>query len=209
MTDRMTDRETHWDAVYRTRQPTEVSWFQPQPVRSLALIADAGAGPDTRVIDVGGGDSTLVDALMERGFRHVTVLDVSATALERARARLGSRGDDVTWLAADVTRVVLPAGAYDLWHDRAVFHFLVDAEDRRRYVATAGAALRPGGTLVVATFAPDGPTRCSGLEVARYDAESLAREFGDAFALRHGSAEVHHAPSGAEQRFTYAVLQRR
>lgn len=205
----MTDRQAHWEHVYRTRQPTEVSWFQTEPARSLALLAEAGVGPASAIIDVGGGDSTLVDALLARGFRDVTVLDLSASALARARERVGASGQGVAWLQADVTRVGLPAGRFDAWHDRAVFHFLTGPADRARYVAAAHDALRPGGTLVVATFAADGPTRCSGLDVARYDDEALAREFGDGFGLERGAREAHRTPAGVEQRFTYAVLRRR
>ena len=205
----MIDRQAHWEQVYRTRPSHEVSWFQPEPARSLALLAEAGVGPESAIVDVGGGDSTLVDALVARRFRDVTVLDVSAAALARARARLGSAGEQVTWLEADVTRVTLPAARFDAWHDRAAFHFLTDPADRARYVAAARDALRPGGTLVVATFAADGPARCSGLDVARYDVDALARAFGDDFVLLRGDREAHHTPAGAEQRFTYAVLRRR
>lgn len=204
-----TDRKAHWEHVWETRRPGDVSWFQPRPDRSLALLDAAGIGPASAVIDVGGGDSTLVDALLARGARHVTVLDVSGAALARARARLGAAAARVTWLEADVTRAELPAGAYDAWHDRAVFHFLTDAADRRRYAAVAHATVRAGGTLVMATFAPDGPTRCSGLEVARYDGAGIARELGAGFELVSETRETHHTPAGAEQRFTYAVLRRR
>lgn len=202
-------RKLHWEHVYQTKRPDEVSWFQPQPVRSLELLDAAGVSSGAAVIDVGGGDSTLVDALLSRGFRDLTVLDVSAAALARARSRLGDRADEVTWIEADVTRAELPTAAFDVWHDRAVFHFLTDPEDRSRYVALAARAVRPGGTLIVATFAPDGPTRCSGLEVARYDADGLAREFAEEFLLTTGLTDVHRTPAGGEQRFTYASLRRR
>ena len=203
------DRKTHWEQVYATKQSAEVSWYQSQPTRSLELITEAGAGRDSAIIDVGGGDSTLVDALLDRQIGRVTVLDLSAAALARARERLGRSAESVTWIEADVTRAELPAAAYDVWHDRALFHFLTDAADRKCYAATAAAALRPGGTCIVATFASDGPTRCSGLEVVRYSPEALAQELGTAFVLRHGFADVHETPSGTEQRFTYAVLRRR
>ncbi len=204
------DAKAHWEGVYARKLPTEVSWYQPRPARSLALFERCGLNVGSTVIDVGGGDATLVDALLERGLRSVTVLDISATALARARARLGERAGEVTWLEADITRAELPRQAYDFWHDRAVFHFLGDPADRRRYVERATASLRPGGTLVIATFAPDGPQRCSGLDVVRYGPEDLAREFGEAsFELVDDCAETHRTPSGAEQRFTYAVLRRR
>ena len=204
----MSARSEHWDNVYRTRQSNEVSWFQPIPTRSLELISHAGLLPDSSIIDIGGGDSMLVDALVAQGFRQLTVLDVADAALERARARLGPLASEVAWRVADVTRAELPAAAYDLWHDRAVFHFLLDAEERRHYVDAASSALRAGATLIMSTFALDGPTRCSGLEVQRYDADGLAREFGDQFELVDQVAHVHHTPSGGEQRFTFAVMRR-
>lgn len=203
------DRKTHWDGVYTTKQSTEVSWYQAAPTRSLALLREAGAGPRTAILDVGGGDSTLVDAVVDGALGRMTVLDVSGAALARAQARLGARAGEVTWIEADVTRAALPAHAFDVWHDRAVFHFLTEPEDRARYAAVAAAAVRPGGTLLMATFAPDGPTRCSGLEVARYDPEALARALGEAFALTRGFGDVHHTPAGGEQRFTVAVFRRR
>ncbi len=195
--------------MYTTKQPTEVSWYQAEPTRSLALLREFGAGPDPTIVDIGGGDSTFVDAVVLARLGRVTVLDISGAALARARKRLGTRADEVTWVEADVTDAALPARAFDVWHDRAVFHFLTQAADRVRYVAAAAAALRPGGTLLIATFAPDGPSRCSGLEVERYDAEGLAREFGEAFVLLRGLADVHRTPSGAEQRFTVAAFRRR
>lgn len=179
----MSARAEHWDRVYRTRKSNEVSWFQSTPTLSLKLIEQAGARPDSAIIDVGGGDSTLVDALMAQRFQQITVLDVAGAALDRARARLGPAGDHIIWRVADVTRAELLPAAYDLWHDRAVFHFLVDAEERRLYVETATNSVRVGGTLIISTFATDGPTRCSGLEVQRYDAEGLAGEFGEQFEL--------------------------
>lgn len=203
------DRRTHWESVYTTRQPTEVSWYQPEPARSLELLRAAGAGPATPIVDIGGGDSTLVDAVLREGLGRMTVLDVSRAALDRARARLGERAGEVTWVEADVVRAELPEDAYDIWHDRAAFHFLTDREDRARYISLAATALRPGGTLIIATFAADGPLRCSGLDVARYSPQELARELGDAFTLVRGFGDVHRTPSGGEQRFTYAVFRRR
>jgi SAM-dependent methyltransferase len=202
------ERKAHWEGVYANRPATELSWYQAVPARSLQLLRDAGAGADTAVIDIGGGDSTFVDAVLAEQLGRVTVLDISGAALARAQARLGARASEVSWIEADVTRVQLPAQAFDVWHDRAVFHFLTRAEDRARYVATAAAALRPGGTLLISTFALEGPTRCSGLEVARYGPEELAWAFGEAFALERSFADVHRTPSGVEQRFTVAVLRR-
>lgn len=202
------DRKKHWNDAYAAKSSTELSWYESFPIRSLELLIQAGAGPESEIIDVGGGDSTLVDTIVTRDLGHVTVLDLSRTALERAQARLGSRASDVTWIEADITTATLPRQSYDFWHDRAVFHFLTDLTDRRRYVAAAAAALRPYGILIVATFASDGPTRCSGLEVARYSHEQLAVAFGTEFRLLRDFASVHLTPSGAEQRFTHAVFER-
>ena len=203
------DPKAHWDRVYQTQRSTDLSWFEPLPTRSLGLIVEAGAGPESEIIDVGGGDSTLVDALVERHLGRITVLDVSGTALERAKLRLGQLAEEVKWLEADITRATLPANAYEVWHDRAVFHFLVEGEDRRRYVEAATHALRPGGTLIVATFASDGPARCSGLPVVRYSPQALAREFGTRFEFIRGFGDVHRTPSGTNQHLTFVVLRRR
>lgn len=203
------DHQAHWEKVFTTRQSSEVSWYQATPVRSIELLREAGANPSSDIIDVGGGDSTLVDAVVSGDLGHITVLDISAAALDRARARLASRACEVTWLHADVTRVDLPERAFDVWHDRAVFHFLTTPVERARYIATATASLRPGGFLLIATFAADGPTRCSGLEVARYSVGELVQEFGDDFVLRRDGADVHRTPAGVEQRFTVAMFERR
>ncbi|MHB0962614.1 MAG: class I SAM-dependent methyltransferase [Gemmatimonadaceae bacterium] len=202
------NRREHWERVYTTKQPTEVSWYQPTPARSLGLMREAGAGPHTSIIDIGGGDSTLVDVVLAERLGEITVLDISSAALARARTRLGERSRDITWLEGDVTSVALPPGAFDIWHDRAVFHFLTSADDCAQYATTAAAALKPGGTLIMATFATDGPMKCSGLDVMRYSAESLALALGDAFHLIRSFNDVHHTPSGAEQRFLYAVFRR-
>lgn len=204
------DRKAHWKGVYTTKQSTEVSWYQAKPTRSLEVLRQVGAGPEATIIDVGGGDSTLVDAVVAERLGHITVLDISAAALTRARERLGERAGEVTWIEADVTQAELPAQAFDLWHDRAVFHFLTQTADRARYIATAMTAmtaLRPGGTLSIATFAPEGPTRCSGLDVLRYGPEDLARELGDTFVLQRSFTDMHRTPGGAEQPFTYAVFR--
>ena len=203
------NRQAHWDGVYTTKQPTELSWYQAEPVRSLELLRDEGAGPETAIIDIGGGDSTFAEAVVTAGLGHVTVLDISAVALARAKARLGARADDVRWMEADVTRAELTPHSFDVWHDRAAFHFFTDSEDRSRYVERCAFALRPGGSLVVATFASDGPTHCSGLEVVRYSLDGLLEEFGDAFTLEKGTTDVHCTPRGTAQRFTIAVFHRR
>lgn len=203
------DHQAHWERVFTTRQSSEVSWYQAMPLRSIELLREAGANPRSDIIDVGGGDSTLVDAVVSGDFGRITVLDISAAALDRARARLGLRASEVTWLHADVTRVDLPERAFDVWHDRAVFHFLTTPVERARYIATAKASLRPGGFLLIATFAADGPTRCSGLEVVRYSVGELVREFGEDFVLRRDCVDVHRTPGGVEQRFTVAMFERR
>jgi ubiquinone/menaquinone biosynthesis C-methylase UbiE len=202
------DSKAHWEAVYGSKTPAELSWYQSQPTRSLELLDQLGVGASTAIIDVGGGASTLVDALLDRHLGEITVLDISGTALEHTKKRLGARNTAVVWIEADITRADLDADVYDVWHDRAVFHFLTNREDRRRYVATASRALRPGGVAVIATFSLQGPTRCSGLDVMRYDAERLAREFGSAFSLERTLDDVHHTPSGGTQAFTFTVLRR-
>lgn len=202
-------RQTHWDTVYQTKPSDTVSWFEPAPTRSMTLLTAAGLSATSDVIDVGGGDSLLVGSLLEHGVGHVSVLDISSAALARAQARLGEQSRDVTWIAADITTVELPPASYDLWHDRAVFHFLTDAGDRERYVSAVTRAVRSGGALIIATFAADGPMRCSGLEVARYTPEELAATFADGFTMEQGFVDSHHTPSGAEQRFSFVVLRRR
>lgn len=201
------DPKNHWDQVYRTVAPDQMSWFQPEPAVSLELIRHVAPDPASSVIDVGGGTSALVEHLVLRGYHALTVLDLSPTALAAARRRLGDRGTTVTWLEADVLTATLPASAYDVWHDRAVFHFLTDPEDRRRYVAQVRHALRPGGFVLVAAFGPDGPTHCSGLPVVRYSPERLHAEFGRGFELLESAQEEHHTPSGKSQQFIYCVCR--
>jgi SAM-dependent methyltransferase len=200
--------KAHWDAVYTSKSPNELSWYQSRPTRSLEILGQLGAGPASAIIDVGGGASTLVDALLDRGANNVSVLDISRAALAQAQERLGARAASVTWIEADITSTDLPEHAYDVWHDRAVYHFLTSAKDRRRYAHVAAHALRPGGAAIIATFASHGPTRCSGLDVVRYDSEQLARELGQAFSLDRSIDELHHTPSGIAQAFTYTVLRR-
>jgi ubiquinone/menaquinone biosynthesis C-methylase UbiE len=200
-------RRLHWDNVYTTKRESEVSWFQQNPSVSLDLIAAAGATPASRIIDIGGGASRLVDALVEKGFRAVTVLDVSDAALAVAATRLGSRANEVRWIAADATSWE-PQEQYDVWHDRAAFHFLTDEADRTAYVARLTRALRPGGHAIIATFAEDGPERCSGLPVQRHDAASLAGALGPAFELVETRRHAHATPWGSEQRFRFNLFRR-
>jgi len=206
------DRAGHWDDVYGTRRVDEVSWFQHRPVTSLALLEGLALPSEAGIVDVGGGASTLVDELVAAGHRDVTVVDVSETALDAARGRLavtvgGGGTSGVAWVRADVTSWV-PGRTFAAWHDRAVFHFLVDPGDRAHYRAVLAGALDPGAHAVVATFAVDGPTTCSGLPVQRYDADDLVAELGEGFDLVEARRELHTTPGGATQPFTWVVLRR-
>jgi len=201
-------RQAHWENVYATRGEREVSWFQERPALSLELIRAAGATPRSAVIDVGGGASRLVDALLADGFAAVTVLDISAGALAASRRRLGSAAATVTWIVSDITTWE-PPQAYDLWHDRAVLHFLTNEADRADYVMRLVKALRPGGRAIIGTFALDGPERCSGLPVVRYDAASLANLLGPQFDLVEGRTQDHATPMGGTQRFQFSLFRRR
>ncbi len=196
-------RKTHWEQVYGTKQPTEVSWFQPIPEKSLQLIRATGVARGQAIIDAGGGASTLVDNLLADGFTDVSVLDISANALLKSQERLGERAGVVSWIEADVTEFE-PQRRYDLWHDRAVFHFLTDATDRDRYVEVVRRSLNPGGHLVLATFGPQGPIRCSGLDICRYGVEQLTDLLGTYFSLQSHELDEHRTPSGAVQQFLYS-----
>lgn len=195
-------RQQHWEAAYQTDGPTDVSWFQSRPDTSLDFIAATGSTRDGGIIDVGGGASTLVDFLLDAGYSALAVLDLSATALTHARARLGKRAAAIEWFDADVTSFD-PPNRFAVWHDRAVFHFLTTPADRRGYVATLRRTLQPVGHAVIATFAPDGPAKCSGLDVVRYDEASIAAELGPDFVLRDSRRETHQTPWQTEQRFGY------
>lgn len=196
------NRKNHWNQVYQTKAPDNVSWFQTRPAISLKLIESSGVGKDAGVIDVGGGASVLVDFLLDAGFSKLAVLDLSAAALEHARRRLRKRADSVEWLEADVT-TFQPARQFGLWHDRAVFHFLTAKVDRQKYVQTLKRTLTPGGQVVIATFAMEGPHKCSGLEVARYDAASICAELGAELQLVEEASETHTTPWQTEQKFSY------
>lgn len=198
----------HWERVYATKAPDAVSWYRPHLEESLRYIRATGLGPGAAVIDVGGGEATLVDDLIDAGYGDVTVLDISAHALEVCRERLGAAGASVHWVTGDIREVELSAERYDIWHDRAVFHFLTEEADRRRYVEAAFRSLKPGGFAIVATFGPEGPERCSGLTVARYAPEALHAEFGPAFELMTSSAETHLTPWGSAQQFVYCFCRR-
>ena len=202
------DRRRHWDRVFEERGPTGVSWYERSPRMSLEMIGLTGAGPKEAVLDVGGGASSLAGALLARGFADVTVLDLSEIALRTARARLGPVGARVRWVHADVLDWI-PGRTYGLWHDRAVFHFLIDAEDRERYVATARSAVRPGGHVVIGTFAEEGPTTCSGLPVARYDAAGPRGRLRRRVRPRRLSSPRAPHPGGSVQSFTWVAMRRR
>jgi SAM-dependent methyltransferase len=200
-------RQAHWENVYTTKGENEVSWFQLDPAPSFELITQAGATHASAIIDVGGGASRLVDHLVEQGFEDVTVLDLSGAALEAARQRLGSRADRVHWVVADAT-IWEPVKAYDIWHDRAAFHFLTDEQDRAAYIARLTRGVRPGGHAIIATFALDGPEKCSGLPVARYDSASLGQVLGSTFQLVHTRRHEHATPWGTQQMFQFSVFRR-
>lgn len=201
-------RKLHWEKVYETRPFETVSWYERVPQTSLQLINESGAGKDADIIDVGGGDSYLAETLLRAGYRHVTVLDISEQALQRARKRLGAEAEKINWIAADVTAFT-PETRYTVWHDRAVFHFLNTAEERNAYKRAAAAAVVPGGTLIIGTFSVDGPQKCSGLDVQQYTAESLAAEFEDAF-IREKCFRINHTtPSGNVQQFVFCRFRRK
>lgn len=200
-------RKVHWDGIYNARPLDEVSWHQAHPERSLALIAATGLGHEARILDVGGGASRLVDCLLDAGYQQLTVLDVSAIALDHARTRLGPRAHLVEWLEADATAFDL-GHAVDIWHDRAVFHFLTEPADRAAYLARLDRHLSPQGQIIIATFALDGPERCSNLPVVRYSAETLAQTMGAGFQLVDSQTEQHLTPRGASQSFLYHRFRR-
>lgn len=195
-------RRRHWESAYAKNGPEQVSWYQPRLTTSLELIAATGSGPDDGVIDIGGGASTLVDALLDAGYTRVAVLDLAPSPLRHARARLGDRAAGVEWFEVDVTRFQ-PPHRFTVWHDRAVFHFLTAPADRHSYVTTLLRTLMPGGHVIIATFAPDGPSRCSGLDVVRYDEAGMEAVLGPRFILREARRETHLTPWQAEQRFIY------
>lgn len=198
----------HWEKVYATKATDAVSWFQEHAGLSLDIIRATGAGKDAAIIDVGGGASTLVDDLLANGYRDLSVLDLSGAALAAAKQRIGADAAKVEWIEADITRANLAANRYDIWHDRAVFHFLTDPADREAYVRTVFRSVKPGGHVIVATFAEDGPEKCSGLPVVRYRPDALHAEFGEAFQLLRHEKEAHRTPSGNVQQFVYCYCRR-
>jgi 2-polyprenyl-3-methyl-5-hydroxy-6-metoxy-1,4-benzoquinol methylase len=201
------DTKTHWEKVYKAKGPETVSWYRPHLETSLALIERTGAGFSSSIIDVGGGESTLVDDLTSRGYRNVTVLDVSETAIEVCKNRVQQAADHVHWVAADITLTELEPDAYDIWHDRAVFHFLTGMPQRIAYVQNVARSVKRGGHVIVGTFGPEGPRKCSGLDVMRYDADSLHDQFGAKFRLVESFKELHQTPLGGTQQFLYCYCR--
>jgi len=202
------NNKAHWENIHQTKTPTQVSWYQEHSHLSMQYIAQTGVDKTAQIIDIGGGISTLVDDLLADSYQHIHVLDISVAALQTSKERLGSRAQEVNWKVADITQAQLPHEFYDVWHDRAVFHFLTKQADRQRYVHAVKEAVKPGGHVIVATFASDGPERCSGLEVARYDPKSLHNEFGTDFELLDSTREEHQTPFGTEQKFIYCYCRK-
>ncbi|MGH9686813.1 MAG: class I SAM-dependent methyltransferase [Candidatus Acidiferrales bacterium] len=201
------DLKIHWEKIYTTKAPDQVSWYRVHLETSLALIERATGNHSASIIDVGGGESTLVDDLLARGYQDITVLDISQTAIDVAKKRLKEAAKHIHWITADITKVDLAPSAYDVWHDRAVFHFLTSMEQRAAYVKTVARAVKQGGHVIVGTFGPEGPTKCSGLDVMRYDAESLHDQFGPRFRLVDSSKELHQTPFGTTQQFLYCYCR--
>ncbi len=200
------DAKVHWEHVYAAKPATEVSWYQVEAKVSLSLIQQI-ASQDAAIIDVGGGASTLVDGLLQSGFRNVAVLDIAHTPLQESRRRLGDLSRQVQWIVANILDFPFERHSIDVWHDRAVFHFLTSSEDRKQYVEQVVNAVRPGGHVIVGTFAEDGPEKCSGLDVCRYSPSSLHAEFGESFVLKKSVLEEHMTPWGKSQRFQYCLCR--
>ncbi|WP_347273564.1 class I SAM-dependent methyltransferase [Candidatus Kuenenia sp.] len=201
-------RKKHWENVYEQKKPSEVSWYQVNPAVSLDFITLAKPNNAAKIIDVGGGASVLVDELLDKGYRDLTILDISSRAIRYAQERLGKRAENVCWIEADVTEYIAPY-PFDLWHDRAVFHFLTDPLDRKKYVEVLQNSLKRGGHLIIAAFAIDGPTRCSGLDIEQYDAEKLQNELGSEFLLMEEKQEIHVTPASKEQKFGFFRFMRK
>jgi 2-polyprenyl-3-methyl-5-hydroxy-6-metoxy-1,4-benzoquinol methylase len=199
--------QTHWEKIYGTKAPDAVSWYRPHLETSLELIQRAAPARSASIIDVGGGESTLVDDLLAQGYQNITVLDISQTAIDATMKRIGTASSQVRWLVADITATQLEPAAYDVWHDRAVFHFLTASEARVAYVRQVANAVKSGGHVIVSTFGPEGPTKCSGLDVVRYNADSLHQEFGVHFRLLDHVKESHRTPFGTVQQFLYCFCR--
>jgi SAM-dependent methyltransferase len=201
------DVQNHWEKIYRNKPADAVSWYRAHLETSLALIERTATGRSAAVIDVGGGESTLVDDLLAGGYQNLTVLDISQIAIEATKQRLGAASERVRWIVGDITKVALEPAAYEVWHDRAVFHFLTAIDERAAYVRQVARAVKPGGHVIVSTFGPEGPEKCSGLDVVRYDPDSLHNEFGAHFRLLESSKELHRTPFGTDQQFLYCLCR--
>ncbi|MCA9398677.1 MAG: class I SAM-dependent methyltransferase [Candidatus Omnitrophica bacterium] len=202
------NRKDHWEKVYTQKSPLEVSWYQAHPVISLDLIVSTEIDLSARIIDVGAGASVLVDKLLEAGYKDITVLDISSKAIDHAKERLGNRAEQIMWLITDITEFE-PSQQYDLWHDRAVFHFLTDTIDRREYIGVLKKSLKPGGHLILSAFSLEGPPKCSGLQVERYDIEKMQGELGDDFEFIASKRESHATPWQAKQEFIYCHFKKK
>ena len=197
----------HWQKVYQTKAPNAVSWYAAHLETSLRLIQKAAPDRTASIIDVGGGEATLIDDLLVYGYERLSVLDISETAIEVAKQRLGAAASRVTWIVDDDTQAALPENHFDVWHDRAVFHFLTTQDQRSAYVRKVAHAMKAGGHVIVATFGPQGPEKCSDLEVVRYDADALHNQFGKRFQLLDSMTEIHHTPFGTTQQFLYCLCK--
>ena len=204
----MSNRKQHWEQVYSDKSPLEVSWYQKEPALSLSFIKNCRIGKDEAIIDVGGGASLLVDYLLQQGYQHLAVLDISANSLAYAKQRLAEQAENVEWFEADITEFK-PPHHYSIWHDRAVFHFLTIATDRQKYIEVLKASLKPGGHAIIAAFAVGGSSKCSGLDIVQYDAEKLLKELGSDFELVEEGSESHLTPGEKQQQFSYFRLLRK
>lgn len=203
----MVEEKQHWEKVYETKAADAVSWYQPHLEKSLQLILSSAPSRTAQIIDVGGGESTLVDDLINAGYGNISVLDISQKAIDVCKNRLGDKSSSVTWLAANILKAELPEKFYDVWHDRAVFHFLTSEAQRLEYVHQVAKAVKTGGHVIVATFGPQGPEKCSGLTTMRYDADALHNEFGTRFRLVESATEMHNTPFGTTQQFLYCYCK--
>lgn len=201
------NRKNHWESVYETKSVDQVSWYRDHLDNSLQMILNTNVSKDAAIIDVGGGSSTLVDDLLQHGFADVSILDISGKALENSKERLGQKSESVEWIEADITQVSLPENHYDVWHDRAVFHFLTDENDRRKYVELVKKSLKVGGHIIVASFGLNGPKKCSGLDVVQYSPDSMHHEFGKSFELVKSISETHETPFNTTQEFIYCYCR--
>ena len=201
------DNKEYWEKVYDTKAPDAVSWYAPHLETSLNLVHQATSNKDSAIIDIGGGEATLVDDLIARGYRDISVLDISQKAIDVARSRIGKPADKVRWYCTDITKATLPQNYFDVWHDRAVFHFLTQEDDRKMYVDQVMRSVKHGGYVIMSTFGPEGPEKCSGLDVVRYDPEHLHGQFGKSFKMINSSTELHKTPMGTTQQFLYCFCR--